>query len=70
MQVSNIRIKPKIDCGLFQMRGVVSVSYVLRVRVTPTEHFAETLKSKSMGAALVQRRSGHCVCVQGRKRLQ
>ncbi len=29
--------------GLLQNRGVVSVSYVLRVRVTSTEHFAETL---------------------------
>ncbi len=26
------------------MRGVVSVSYILHVRVTPTKHFAETLK--------------------------
>ena len=37
------RIEPKIDCGPFQTRGLVSVSYVLCVRVTPTEHFAETL---------------------------
>ncbi len=44
MQVSDFRIQPQIDCGLFQMRGVVSVSYVLRVCVTHTEHFAETLK--------------------------
>ncbi len=44
MQVSDSRIKPKIDCRLFQMRGIVSVSYVPRVRVTSTEHFAETLK--------------------------
>ncbi len=44
MQVSDFRIKPKIDYGLFQMRGVVSVSYILHVCVLPTEHFAETLK--------------------------
>ncbi len=44
MQVFDSRIEPKIDCGLFQMKGVVSVSYILRVRVTPAEHFAETLK--------------------------
>ncbi len=30
-------------CGLFQKGGVASTSYVLRVRVTSTEHFAETL---------------------------
>ncbi len=30
--------------GLLQNRGVASTSYVLRVRVTSTEHFAETLK--------------------------
>ncbi len=46
MQVSDSRIKHKNDCGLFQIRGVVSVSYVLRVRVTSAEHFAETLKWK------------------------
>ncbi len=40
----NSRIEPKLDCRLFQMRGVVSASYILRVRVTPMEHFAETLK--------------------------
>ena len=31
-------------CGLFQTREVASESYVLRVRVTPTEHFALTLE--------------------------
>ncbi len=31
--------------GLLQNRGVASTSYVLRVRVTSTEHFAETLNS-------------------------
>ena len=45
MQVSDSRIEPKIDCRLFQMRGVVSVSYVLHVRVTSAEHFAETLNN-------------------------
>ncbi len=30
-------------CGLFQNRGVVSTSYMLRVWDTSVEHFAETL---------------------------
>ncbi len=36
--------------GLLQNRGVASTSYVLCVRVTSTEHFAETLKWKMCNA--------------------
>ncbi len=43
MQVCDFRRKPKIDCGLFQMRAIRPESCVPQVRVTPTEHFAETL---------------------------
>ncbi len=33
--------------GLLQNRGVASTSYMLRVRVTSSEHFAETLNCSS-----------------------
>ncbi len=39
----------------------MSVSYVLRVRVTPTEHFAETLKWEEQCVSVVYRSAlKHC----------
>ncbi len=47
-------------CGLFQNKGVASVSYVLRVRVTPVEHFAEL----SFGTGCQTMRSPPTCCTQ------
>ncbi len=40
------------NSGQLQNRGVASTSYVLRVRVESTEHFAETLKCRVRCTAL------------------